>query len=287
MLRYKHAVANHQLLLARLELNFFLGGRRLIHCATGATNAKIKNAQVSPRAVGHVGSSPTCALWTNHLFRARSEIVTPGRTRTYNPRLRRLMPYPLGHGARCRCFTYIYLRVKACAEKDFLKSKNVSRHEGTLWPSGQGVGLIRPHGFESHRRRHGWDGFLQNGVCFAESFFALSWVQSQSSPLGQILWAPAHSMSELVPKATTKKKKNGPQNHLTPSPRARPISKVPDLNDAIVCQSKLKATRVRNWTPEVSRLKWWTTFMFLRVSVLTSLTYHHHSPGFKPLARDR
>ena len=26
----------------------------------------------------------------------------PGRTRTCNPRLRRPMPYPLGHGARCR-----------------------------------------------------------------------------------------------------------------------------------------------------------------------------------------
>ena len=25
----------------------------------------------------------------------------PGRTRTCNPRLRRPMPYPLGHGARC------------------------------------------------------------------------------------------------------------------------------------------------------------------------------------------
>ena len=29
----------------------------------------------------------------------------PGRTRTCNPRLRRPMPYPLGHGARCQTCT--------------------------------------------------------------------------------------------------------------------------------------------------------------------------------------
>ena len=29
-----------------------------------------------------------------------ANLSDPGRTRTYNPRLRRPMPYPLGHGAR-------------------------------------------------------------------------------------------------------------------------------------------------------------------------------------------
>ena len=28
-----------------------------------------------------------------------ANLSDPGRTRTYNPRLRRPMPYPLGHGA--------------------------------------------------------------------------------------------------------------------------------------------------------------------------------------------
>ena len=32
----------------------------------------------------------------------RSCSIDPGRTRTCNPRLRRPMPYPLGHGATCR-----------------------------------------------------------------------------------------------------------------------------------------------------------------------------------------
>ena len=110
--------------------------------------------------------------------------------------------------------------------------------------------------------RMGW--FLAEWSLFRWKFFALSWVQSQSSPLGQILWAPAHSMSKLVPKATTKK--NGPQNHLTPSPRARPISKVPDLNGAIVSvlTSLKRATwppsprvrPIRNWMWKVSWLKW-------------------------------
>ena len=33
--------------------------------------------------------------------RCIDKIIDPGRTRTCNPRLRRPMPYPLGHGAKC------------------------------------------------------------------------------------------------------------------------------------------------------------------------------------------
>ena len=38
----------------------------------------------------------------------------PGRTRTCNPRLRRPMPYPLGHGARCVSHT---CHVSTCCNK--------------------------------------------------------------------------------------------------------------------------------------------------------------------------
>ena len=40
----------------------------------------------------------------------------PGRTRTCNPRLRRPMPYPLGHGARCQmsaqCTSYLICQIQ-------------------------------------------------------------------------------------------------------------------------------------------------------------------------------
>ena len=38
-----------------------------------------------------------------HRWHLHSPCTTdPGRTRTYNPRLRGPMPYPLGHGATCK-----------------------------------------------------------------------------------------------------------------------------------------------------------------------------------------
>ena len=52
-----------------------------------------------------VGSSPTVGvlLYTlSIMMKVRRRIHNdPGRTRTCNPRLRRPMPYPLGHGATC------------------------------------------------------------------------------------------------------------------------------------------------------------------------------------------
>lgn len=50
-----------------------------------------------------VGSNPTAVtrILSGSVLTVPSDTNDPGRTRTCNPRLRRPMPYPLGHGAFC------------------------------------------------------------------------------------------------------------------------------------------------------------------------------------------
>ena len=75
-----------------------------------------ERSRARPRAPASVGArarESACArrccaafFWSTIEFGCirileNQDINDPGRTRTCNPRLRRPMPYPLGHGARC------------------------------------------------------------------------------------------------------------------------------------------------------------------------------------------
>ena len=54
------------------------------------------------------GVSVLCSLCTSGNFSQTKN--DPGRTRTCNPRLRRPMPYPLGHGASCFTCDWHFIR---------------------------------------------------------------------------------------------------------------------------------------------------------------------------------
>ena len=58
-------------------------------------------ASQSAEFPGDIGSCDL-ALWTRRPDHWSRRLPDPGRTQTYNPRLRGPMPYPLGHGATCK-----------------------------------------------------------------------------------------------------------------------------------------------------------------------------------------
>ena len=62
-------------------------GRHRGSCSTALAN------KTTPVLCQQLGTGGICTLRFT---------PDPGRTRTYNPRLRGPMPYPLGHGATCK-----------------------------------------------------------------------------------------------------------------------------------------------------------------------------------------
>jgi hypothetical protein len=60
-----------------------------------------------------------------HLQTCRPTWNDPGRTRACNPRLRRPMPYPLGHGA---CAAPCYLSFHPCSDKRLIYFLDVETH---------------------------------------------------------------------------------------------------------------------------------------------------------------
>ena len=60
----------------------------------------------------------------------------PGRTRTCNPRLRRPMPYPLGHGARCMFEGAVWQLLYLWVESSRGWCYRISQGRWKWWPAG-------------------------------------------------------------------------------------------------------------------------------------------------------
>ena len=101
-------------LLLALEVMLVAGGPRGISGMTYLVIYAVSGQRCSifepPRNISGGGryTQPCMAGMTRQW---RRQCNDPGRTRTCNPRLRRPMPYPLGHGACCP-FDFSYPRIK-------------------------------------------------------------------------------------------------------------------------------------------------------------------------------
>ena len=70
--------------------------------ACWAHNPKVRGSKPRSAIFRCVNDLRRChSVYSLTMFLSNRE-NDPGRTRTCNPRLRRPMPYPLGHGARCK-----------------------------------------------------------------------------------------------------------------------------------------------------------------------------------------
>ena len=96
--------------------------------------------------------------------RSRAQTDDPGRTRTCNPRLRRPMPYPLGHGANGRPITpahksLIPARRDTSAIRDAVTPSVRTRRRSTeaRREAGAHVGREEQGALHARMRRHGRD----------------------------------------------------------------------------------------------------------------------------------